>query len=313
MEWEQWNKNTKELSFMSKIIFVGNYKGGVGKTTTVINLAQFMVKQGKNVLTLDLDPQCSLSEIQVNSLKSSSSDVMTLSDLQDDECLNYIFDLNITKIKKYPSIDIIFSDKIIKTFTQTDKAQYDFIPSSIFYKNGTGLDKLAIMMEHSIEYLSILKCYIDRIKSNYDYIIIDCPPSNNLITQSAFLMSDYYIIPTVPDKISTKGVPHYIQTVNKIYKEICEEDEDSFLAKHYFGSRPELLGIVLTLVRNASYSSDIQSFKNALNKENLNAHIFETRINHLVDVGRFAAAGENHQAYNELCHEIMEMFGEKIK
>lgn len=230
---------------------------------------------------------------------------MTLSDLRNDECLNYIFDLNITKIRKYPSIDILFSDKIIKTFTQTDKAQYDFIPSSIFYKNGTGLDKLADMMEHSIEYLSILKCYIDRIKSNYDYIIIDCPPSNNLITQSAFLMSDYYIIPTVPDKISTKGVPHYIQTVNTIYKEICEENEDAFLAKHYFGNRPELLGIVLTLVKNANYGSDIQSFENALNKENLNANIFTTRISHLVNVGRFAAAGENHQAYDEFCREIM--------
>ena len=80
---------------MGKVVFVGNYKGGVGKTTTVVNFANCLSKEGHKVLTIDLDPQSSLSEIQISSFLSK-----TLAELEDDEVLNHIFDLYITKIKK---------------------------------------------------------------------------------------------------------------------------------------------------------------------------------------------------------------------
>lgn len=294
---------------MCKILFIGNYKGGVGKTTTVINLARYMFEQNKRVLTLDLDPQCSLSEIQLGMWKNNKPDEnKSFISLPDNEYLNYIYDLTIQKIKKYPSLNIRFSDKLIKSLYMNNEARYDFIPSSIFYKGNIGLDKLAIMMNNSIEYLSILKSYVDEIKNSYDYILIDCPPSSNLITQSAFLMSDYYIIPTIPDSISTKGVPHYIKTVNSIYKNVCENGEDSVIAKHYFNECPKLLGVFYSLIRNANYDSEIVALEKLLNPEESDGEkikIYNNRIRHLVCIGRNAADGDADMEYRNLCQEIL--------
>ena len=110
---------------MGKVVFVGNYKGGVGKTTTVVNFANCLSKEGHKVLTIDLDPQSSLSEIQISSFLSK-----TLAELEDDEVLNHIFDLYITKIKKYPALNIPFPEKIIHKRDDN----YFFIPSCFIKK-----------------------------------------------------------------------------------------------------------------------------------------------------------------------------------
>ena len=149
-----------------------------------------------------------------------------LKDIPDSETLNYIFDLSIKKIEKYPSLRLNFSKSIIKRKDDF----YSYIPSSLFYrKGGHGLDNLAIKMKGNIEYLLILKNYLDTIKNEFDYIIIDCPPSSNLITQSAFLLSDFYLIPTVLDEISTNGVIHYIHTVQNTYSRYCDDEVDGIL------------------------------------------------------------------------------------
>lgn len=79
---------------------------------------------------------------------------------------------------------------------------YDFIPSSLFYRENMGLASLVLKMKNDIQYLSILKNWLDTIRDNYDIVLIDCPPSNNLIIRSAFLMSDYYVIPTILDGLA---------------------------------------------------------------------------------------------------------------
>ncbi len=168
----------------TKIIFIGNYKGGVGKTTSVLNFAEYFSREnnknntGKNrVLVLDIDPQSSLSEILV-----SNGGYGALSDLSAAETLNYVFDLYISKIDKYHSIELKFDNAMIKNYNKI----YDFVPSSLFYQKNMGLDMLALKMKDDIQYLSILKNWIDTIKGNYDIILIDCPPANNLITSISF-------------------------------------------------------------------------------------------------------------------------------
>jgi len=212
----------------TKIIFIGNYKGGVGKTTSVLNFAEYFSKENKNVLVLDIDPQSSLSEILV-----SNGGFGVLRDLSEDETLNYVFDLYISKIQKYPSIELVFRKSIIKNY----KDKFDFVPSSLFYRGNMGLDALVLKMKNDIQYLAVLKNWIDTVKDKYDFIFIDCPPSNNLITRSAFLLSDYYIIPTVLDGLSTNGVIHYISTIENTYNEYCETGEDALITKHFFGEK----------------------------------------------------------------------------
>ena len=129
---------------------------------------------------------------------------------------------------------------------ESDKGVYDFVPSSLFYRGNMGLDALALMMKDDIQYLSILKNWIDTIRERYDIILIDCPPVNNLITRSAFLMSDYYIIPTVLDGPSTNGVIHYINTIEKTYEKYCGDTNDGIIAKYFFGEKPQLIGIFIS-------------------------------------------------------------------
>lgn len=295
----------------TKIIFVGNYKGGVGKTTSVLNFAEYFAKGMNNtpankVLVLDIDPQSSLSEILVkNGVKRE------LSDLHENETLNYIFDLCILKIEKYNSLELVFdTTKLIKSYN----GLFDFIPSSLFYENNhtnLGLDSLALKMKDDMQYLSILKNFVDTIKDAYDYIIIDCPPTNNLITRSAFLMSDYYIIPTVLDGLSTNGVIHYINEVESTYSRYCEKGEEALLCKHFFGERPELVGIFYNLIRGqVNYGEAKENFENAI--VNLTSYekdiILDSKINNYIDIARSTQEGSisiKKQDFAELTKEII--------
>lgn len=161
-------------------------------------------------------------------------------------------------------------------------------------------------MEDNIAYLAILKSFIDTVKEQYDFILIDCPPSSNLITQSAFLMSDYYLIPTVLDEISTNGVIHYIHTVNNTYKKYCVNGEDAVLAKHYFGNCPKLIGIFYNLLRGqVNYGVADGSFRGALEREaqktqqgaryDVNTfkdiYVFPYNINNYIDIARSTGQG----------------------
>lgn len=92
-------------------IFIGNYKGGVGKTTGTLNLAEYFSRAGKAVLVLDLDPQSSLSEILV-----ANGDFGSLSELPERETLNYVYDLYISKLKKYNAIELRFDRTMIKRY-----------------------------------------------------------------------------------------------------------------------------------------------------------------------------------------------------
>ena len=286
---------------MGKVVFVGNYIGGVGMTTTVVNFANYLSKEGHKVLTIDLDPQSSLSEIQVSSFLSK-----TLAELEDDEVLNHVFDLYITKIKKYPALTIPFLEKII----HKKDDNYFFIPSSLFYKKGVGLDTLAMQMLPNLEYLSILGNLLNKFKNDYNYILIDCPPSNNVITQSAFLSSDYYLIPSVLDHLSTNGVVHYIKVIERIYFNYCENDknEDSVIARTIFGNKPELIGIFFNLIRvNVNYGAEKMKFLTELNRSfsNNTPYIFKSYVNKFVDTARATADGNLSRDFDSVVKEFL--------
>lgn len=293
----------------TKIIFVGNYKGGVGKTTSVFNFADYFSQKNNKVMVLDIDPQSSLSEILV------SNNGRSLNELEDQKTLNYVFDLNIAKIKKYRSIDIRFDKSIVQTYK---KGNFDFVASSLFYREDFGLDELAVQMEDNIEYLSILKNFIDSILEvkDYDYILVDCPPSNNLITRSAFLLSDYYIIPTILDNVSANGVAHYIKTVNKTYEKYCgNNSQDAIIAKHYFGEKPQLIGVFCTFIRGQvdykQASADLKKVVSSFAEEEI--FFFEEEINNYIDIAKSIAKGETSKVrrdYDILSDSVLKRIAE---
>lgn len=268
---------------------------------------------------MDLDPQSSLSEILFNGNnlnndhnadllkctenKDKDNHSHSLKCVKDNKTLNYIFDLSLIKIKKYPSIKLEFNEDIIQHYK---KGNFDFIISSLFYVNG-GLDDLIIKMNDSLEYLTILKDYLDKISRKYDYIFIDCPPSNNIITRATFLMSDYFVIPTIFDKISTDGVAHYIKTVEDTYNNYCINSENGLLDKHFFGEKPKLIKIFYTLKREqVNYNDVSNSLTDTIRYLNVENIISKKEINNYIDTAKGAAKGEVSEDYRELSNELLQ-------
>lgn len=303
----------------AKILFIGNYKGGVGKTTTTFELALQFKKIDSNtkILVLDLDPQSSLSELLVRTNINALS--YDLSHFESKKTLNYVFDLNIKKIKYYNSLVLTY-DNIVSKYSNLENLSFDFIPSSIFYKNQKGeelgLDDLILEMEDDIEYLSILPVFLNQFKNKYDYIFIDSPPTNNLITKSMFLTSDYYLIPTVCDGLSRYGVKHYLKKIDDTYNKICIESDNADLAYNIFGERPECIGIFYNLIRGqVDYKSEEINMKRTIKDElHKEITIFDTKINNYIDYARDIQRGETTKFRNDfdlLSKEIYLFFQNK--
>jgi chromosome partitioning protein len=290
----------------AKKIFVGNYKGGVGKTTSIYQIALHMVELGKKVLLIDLDPQCSLSEICL------ARKDLRLEELQPNESLNYVYDMW-QQYKQFQSLPFAI-DRIPLIKVTPDNIH--FIPSNTFYPNG-GLDSLTLKLNDDFEDLLPLQQFLknSRIEEEYSYILFDCPPSNSIITQGAFLLSDYYIIPSIIQTLSVRGVVHYITTVEKIYKNKCVDHEYRLLAHSIFGDKPQLLGIFETLKKGTVKNDDIiqdliddlkkTNVKTLLSDLNKEKYIFDTIINNYEDIARKTAAGKICDEYAGLTDEII--------
>ena len=166
---------------MGKIIAIANQKGGVGKTTTAINLAASLAVMEKRVLIIDADPQAN-STSGLN-FSPESDEKRTLYEVMEG------------------SIDV--SDALI----QTELANLHLIPSHI---NLVGVE---IEMLDSPDRESILKRVLAPIAGNYDYIIIDCSPSLGLITVNALTAADSVMIPVQPEFFALEGLGKLLQTI----------------------------------------------------------------------------------------------------
>ena len=178
---------------MGKVIALVNQKGGVGKTTTSINLSASLAVLGKKTLLIDLDPQGNTTTgigINKGDIDKSIYDVLT------DKC------------------------RIEEAIINTKYKRFDVIPATI---NLAGLD--IELIEKSKEDTSFikgaqLKKKLDPIKNNYDFIIIDCPPSLGIITTNALTAADSVIIPVQCEFFALEGIMQLLNTIMMAQKNL---------------------------------------------------------------------------------------------
>lgn len=171
---------------MSKVFAIANQKGGVGKTTTNINLSASLANLGKRVLTIDIDPQ--------------GNTTSGLGITKEGKTLISIYDVLIN------GADI--KDAIVNT--QVDKL--DIVPSNIQL---AGAEVELVLMDYR-EY--ILRNAVDTIRDKYDYIFIDCPPSLGLITLNAFTAADGVLVPIQCEFYALEGLTQLLNTINRVKK-----------------------------------------------------------------------------------------------
>lgn len=324
----------------AKIISIINYKGGVGKTVSAFNIAAGLnFLNGHSVLLIDLDPQCSLSRVCLRAYTNSIGKQFGLSHLSEIETINHVFRTNLNQ----DILDFDYRinlDKLIKkdfyTGSRTRLKGFDFIPASMYMElsNGyiRGLDdiegdvrcKYSYDAHAQLKQTTILAKFISKyqLKNNYDFIIFDCPPSNNIITQNALLISDYYLIPAVMDDMGSQGVQHVNNILQKTYIHNILNDysvpinlspETSYLSLLKKG-KPRLLGIFETLKKTGA-NTDLA--RGRVSKDNP-GKLFDSIIYNQVDVPRGIDKGEccftssnsrlknaTNESYGNLVFEIL--------
>ena len=192
---------------MGKVIAVFNQKGGVGKTTTNVNLTASLGAMGKKILVLDLDPQG-------NTTSGYGIDKQSVDGTIYDVIIDGV-DINETILNtEFENIDIVASD--------TDLAGCE----------------IELTSRESREY--ILKNSIDKVRDNYDYIFIDCPPSLGMLTINSLTAVDSVLIPIQAEYYALEGVGQLINTINLVKKSLNKDLDIEGVVMTMYDSRTNL-------------------------------------------------------------------------
>lgn len=305
----QRNAETKHLEKggklnMAKIMSIINYKGGVGKTTSTFNIATgISFLTGQKVLLIDLDPQCSLTNICLKAYSRLTGREIRIEDLEIDQTVNYIIRsyLQQQRLGIAPKFDL---DRLI-TRKFYRRCSCDLIPATMFDETDKtylkGLDDLEIEMsmqqlgpETRLSQVAFFAKFLTdtNLTEDYDWIIFDCPPANNLISQNALVVSDYYLIPTIMDDLSANGIQHLHSLIQNTifgqislnYKDIINQNKDVPYFKFFRKGSPQLLGIFESIKKSTTSTDewrniirDMPEFKNKLFKQQIYNHIDTAR------------------------------------
>ena len=254
-----------------KVIALTNQKGGVGKTTTAVNLGVSLVQQGKKVLLIDADAQANLTMAlgynRPDDIPITLSTVMQ--NIIDDKTLD-------------ASQGIIHHNEGV-----------DLLPSNI------EMSGFEVRLINAMSRERVLKTYINEVKKNYDYVLIDCMPSLGMITINALAAADSVIIPTQPHYLSAKGLELLLRSVSMVKRQI----------------NPKLRvdGVLLTMVDNRT--NNAKAIIASLRQTGSGVKVFDTEIPFSVRAAEATLEGKSifaHDksgkvaaAYEELTKEVM--------
>lgn len=252
---------------MGRIIAIANQKGGVGKTTTAINLSACLAEKGKKVLTVDLDPQGNTTSglgVEKEKLENSVYELML------GEC-------SISEIMLKTEIENLF-----------------LLPSNVNLA-GAEIELIGI---NEREY--ILKNEIDYIKDNFDFIIIDCPPSLNMLTINAMTTANTVLVPIQCEYYALEGLSQLIYTIN--------------LVQERLNPKLQMEGIVFTMydARTNLSLQVVENVKNNLNTTNIYKTIIPRNIrlaeapSHGMPINLYDKKSTGAESYRLLAEEVIE-------
>ncbi len=250
---------------MGRIIAIANQKGGVGKTTTSINLSACLAEKGKKVLVIDTDPQGNTTSglgIDKNDLEN------TIYELMLGECS--------------------ISDCIIRNVIEN----VSVLPSNV----NLAAAEIELIGIEKKEY--ILKNEVDYVKEDYDFIIIDCPPSLNMLTINSMTTADSVLVPIQCEYYALEGLSQLIHTINLVKERL----------------NPELTmdGVVFTMYDSRTNLSN-QVVDNV--KENIKQRVYKTMIprnirlaeapSYGMPISKYDAKSAGAEAYMQLADEVI--------
>ena len=214
-----------------KVIALTNQKGGVGKTTTAVNLGVCLSKQGKKVLLVDADAQANLT-MSLGYPRPDDLPISLVTIMQD------IIDDKLFDVQK----GILHHSEGV-----------DLLPSNI------ELSGLEVRLINAISRERVLTTCINEVKKNYDYVLIDCMPSLGMLTINALAAADSVVIPTQPHYLSAKGLELLLRSVSKVRRQINPHLRIDGILMTMVMPRTNISKEVTALVRSA-YGQNIKVF-----------------------------------------------------
>ncbi len=250
---------------MAQILSIVNQKGGVGKTTTSVNLAAFLAYRGKKVLVVDLDPQGNATSglgFDKTELKYS------------------VYDLLVNEIE---AKDVI---------VPTKRKNLDMCPTNINLA-GAEVELVSAMSRETI-----LKRALDAVAENYDFILIDCPPSLGLLTLNALSASTGVIVPIQGEYYALEGLTQLVDTINLVKKRLNPAIGIFGVVITMYDNRTQLTKQVTTEVRK--YFGD-KVFKTVIPR---NIRLAEAP-SHGKTIIEYDKNSRGGRAYNDLSYEVV--------